>query len=815
MLPATGSAVSAISMPALRPELPAALIPELSRRTVYRSNGFRVLGLQLGSSTHEIAQRVDAMTRGATPPPHGFALDPAPGRAEAHAAGERLADPKLRLIDELFWFWPSAPEAGNDGAVPSWPVSIGTRDAVVQAWTQAANRGEPIAVHNLAVLHHALALDLQHARSDAGSTAEIELHWREALLRWKALYRTDPFWEWLAARANALGLEDGVAVVAAIRSCLPAALAAQLAESCVEAVARDQRSAGECYRRLLGEDHIERRLALCAWHDALHHRLDQLDELVSRAEDAALRSPGLAQGIAQELLRATRPALDAIDGVLGAGHPWRDCAYDAVASTVRRCVIEISPLAATREALGVLSQAGVIASDPDLRRRLGEQLAQLAQSIDRAETQTRLAGRRSERKPSSASKSPRPEAQPCFYCVRKRPASDACSERWQVSKGQVDATIIVPRCSECARAHRVEGRAFSVRGASTGAAVGLFLQLWMIGAPPSGRGAGLLAAADVALQLLFDRGGAFAALGLGLLGGRLLFPVQEASVKPRASAAECDELRDLAADGWTIAAPSAARAWRRIVVPLAAVSCIALAALRIEAGYALRRDSQAAVMLNAATPAALPVFERAGLPPGLGDSVLDALNEGDAIEARRIVENAIATSTDAVALPWLGAYLDAVIAGDHVQAQQIARTGFAQAVSSEEPLRETLAALAEPAVRAHAASPARASGPRGKRPTRRGLPSNAEPRAENPPTPKRAASGSIDEFLKPAAHSERPRVDEREDDLLEADVQDEPPPSDELDRYMKRGVRPAESPTWNRERLELKPPAILELGPGP
>src|SRR5207237_3361496 len=95
-----------------------------------------------------------------------LALVPAPDVDAVRHAIERLRDPETRLVDEFFWFWPetSATETPDEALTA---LDRGDVAAARKRW-QAAAPGAGVAVHNLAVLAHLLALDLEHRALASG-----------------------------------------------------------------------------------------------------------------------------------------------------------------------------------------------------------------------------------------------------------------------------------------------------------------------------------------------------------------------------------------------------------------------------------------------------------------------------------------------------------------------------------------------------------------------------------------------------------------------------------------------------------------------
>src|SRR4051794_17899360 len=194
---------------------------------LYRVNAFRIAQLPASASPREINRQLDrikmtAKLGGGTNPVSGpLPLQPPPDLEAMRAAVERLRDPEVRLVDEFFWFWPeqSGPEQ-NDPALTA--LGRGDLAAARRAWTEAVKSDAPggVARHNLAVLAHLLALDLEHRAAASRQPLDNYLSrlrdhsWADALGHWKELLGHEGFWERLRARIHELNepqLTDEVA----------------------------------------------------------------------------------------------------------------------------------------------------------------------------------------------------------------------------------------------------------------------------------------------------------------------------------------------------------------------------------------------------------------------------------------------------------------------------------------------------------------------------------------------------------------------------------------------------------------------------
>ncbi|MGQ9854213.1 MAG: hypothetical protein ACUVTG_12545 [Candidatus Oleimicrobiaceae bacterium] len=189
------------------------VLPEAAHPEIYRRNAFRVLGLSVEATPREISQhtqRLQMMQKYSTntAPKIPLALDPPPDEYAIREAVHKLNDPEKRLIDELFWFWPH--QLGESKADQALALLTGSDiDCAVERWRQMEESSEAyVSMHNLAVLFHCLALDLEQvALSRKLNQKELETlqkHWEYAFGRWKVVLDHEPFWSRLTARIRAL-----------------------------------------------------------------------------------------------------------------------------------------------------------------------------------------------------------------------------------------------------------------------------------------------------------------------------------------------------------------------------------------------------------------------------------------------------------------------------------------------------------------------------------------------------------------------------------------------------------------------------------
>lgn len=212
------------------------LLRDLATPDIYRENLFRVLGLQVNATSKEAQQQQNRrkmqQSLGITAVRANsacFELAPPPTEDKARAALERMNRPVDRLIDEIFWFWPTGGSVADDEALEA--LAEGQVEMAAKLWTERTKRNEhgQTATHNLAVLNHLLALDHEASLSLEGSSqAQIDLLndlWLRAFAGWKEVLDGEDFWDMVKDRARCLDdpqLTTGL--VRRIREALPTAL---------------------------------------------------------------------------------------------------------------------------------------------------------------------------------------------------------------------------------------------------------------------------------------------------------------------------------------------------------------------------------------------------------------------------------------------------------------------------------------------------------------------------------------------------------------------------------------------------------------
>lgn len=226
------------------------LLRSVGAPDLYLRNAFRISGLSVDASTGDLrrrAQQVKAVQALGGAPAASGPLPPtvAPDEETVLQALSRLRDPLTRLVDEFFWFWP-------DEVLPT--LASGRVDDAESRWQRS---DMPQALHNLAVLNHALAIDEELAQPDR-KLVGAPRRWREAYRYWIDAWRSDAHWNVFAARVENAGHPGLTGWVAdALRERLPLVLASVNATIAADSMerGRDEESS-QVHWRMAAHHHL-------------------------------------------------------------------------------------------------------------------------------------------------------------------------------------------------------------------------------------------------------------------------------------------------------------------------------------------------------------------------------------------------------------------------------------------------------------------------------------------------------------------------------------------------------------------------------
>ncbi len=432
------------------------LLLEMARPDIYRINAFRILEVPVTASAREISAQVQkfdlteklgnsgAVERGILP------LNPPPDGETRRTAAQRLSDPESRLVDEMFWFWPFSLGASADMDEALDILKHGDLQNAAAIWSQREMQGSEanVSMHNLAILYHLLALDLEQILVQRKLTAEQAQqkweYWKAALDRWRILVDYDGFWKRLSERI--LELDDPRLTsdtVRSIRAGLPSALLsinATLASRAAKNGNRDEAWSQTGLMRNSGFGNVVFDRAISKEATPIH---EQVKIICANAEKDIAKDPEQGEQVARQVLAQSSPLLLTIDTLLPSKHPILEAAHDEVALCILGSAIVFGNKTENLAPLPqMLSQAMQIAASESTRQRINENLDTVKTNLEYVRDYTR-----------------------CWFC-KKRPGDDKAVHEVKMYGdvrhvgNQVQYRTLklpVPRCGKCKSAHKVHG----------------------------------------------------------------------------------------------------------------------------------------------------------------------------------------------------------------------------------------------------------------------------------------------------------------------------------------------------------------------
>jgi hypothetical protein len=326
---------------------------DAATRELFRNNAFRITGLSVDATAREIAKHADKLTvlerlgLSGNEHPAPFPLKAPPTLDEIREAFEKLnKSPERRMVDEFFWFWPS--EFGKGGADPAiQALAAGKGETASQFWASAETNSADgvVAKHNLAILWHLKALDLENERIvddvSANKSEQIEEVWKNALQRWETLIPDDALWEKVAERIRQIGdptLTTGFA--RRMRASLYPALNKINAELALSYAKAGKMAVAKVHIQYIRETAQDADNVAKAAELILAPTITRVRENIKRASQQSESSPETADQVARDLITGTLPLVAIFDLFFGqAEHPAKDL-FDDVASTSHSCLVD-------------------------------------------------------------------------------------------------------------------------------------------------------------------------------------------------------------------------------------------------------------------------------------------------------------------------------------------------------------------------------------------------------------------------------------------------------------------------------------------
>lgn len=348
---------------------------------IYVGNAFRLTGLSVFATERELsrhAQKVEMAARlGAeAPAPVGHLSTETDGES-IKTAVQRIQEVDRRLLDEFFWIWPLPTFAGEHGASTACPLTELELTDAVDEWKAAADLklDHGLYAHNLAVLRHMQALDLELAQWRRGLSADEcatrDRYWRQAVACWKEVFEATALWEEVAWRIKTLADPRlGRQSMVRLRRGLPTAVLSTVARLAVRAVGKDGREV-QRLSELISASGFEPE-AVRAGSGPLVDRLrDQLSNLAREATEQVENVAAEGQLIAQELMRHAWANLGILTKLLGDDDPIVVHTHDHLAQVAADCLLVFAEETEDWPAvLSTLKQIEFLARGPSARERI-------------------------------------------------------------------------------------------------------------------------------------------------------------------------------------------------------------------------------------------------------------------------------------------------------------------------------------------------------------------------------------------------------------------------------------------------------------
>lgn len=281
-------------------------------------------------------------------------LDPPPLDEAVSEALQRLRDPEHRFIDEFFWFWPRPGLGSKDPAI----VALNTRDVdlAIEIWSDEARakNDRSRSSHNLAVMFHTLALDIEYARQTEEISKPLEkvqyTYWQKGLSQWQAVLADDEFWDQVSSRV--LELNDPRLTTdwsRRIRTALPLVVLLINAQIVCRAATAGANAEARKYWSLIGESGFSEADVAEACGRSARGIREVVSAICRTAEQEAEAEPATADESARRMLQETKPLLCALDMLIAGGVTLADEVRDEVATAATNCLYLLSDQAGKSE----------------------------------------------------------------------------------------------------------------------------------------------------------------------------------------------------------------------------------------------------------------------------------------------------------------------------------------------------------------------------------------------------------------------------------------------------------------------------------
>jgi len=369
---------------------------KMAKPNIYRINAFRILNLPVTASPKEISARVRQLD---LKDKYGvneqqiigdFFLNSTQDSHSRREAQQRLLDPELRFIDEFFWFWSLSLDSSIDSDEALIAMKEGEISAALSIWErrELEESEANVSKHNLAVLYHAMALDIEYTESKENQVSaerikEKRAYWEKSFSRWHTLLDDEGFWNRVRQRIRLLDDPRLTSdTVHRIREGLPAALLSVNAQLAVEAVEMNDPSDALYHLKLIRESGFDDTIIDEAIHRATVPIRDRLRAICTHAGDKTGSVPEHDDTLAEELMKDASSSLQALDLLLPARDDTRESARDEVALQIRSCLLSYCNKTENwRNALRLSKEALEVAASSSVRQKIQEDITTIDNNL--------------------------------------------------------------------------------------------------------------------------------------------------------------------------------------------------------------------------------------------------------------------------------------------------------------------------------------------------------------------------------------------------------------------------------------------------
>jgi hypothetical protein len=427
------------------------ILLKMARPDIYRINAFRILELPITASAREISSKLrrleleEKLGSGMQRERGILSIVPPPDNYARREATQRLSDPESRLIDELFWFWPTHVGASDkDEAFVALERNDILNAETIWKRREAEGSEANVSMHNLAILYHALALDLEHIETtqplSKEQSGQKRDYWGQVYARWRILLSYDGFWQRVKDRAHELDdprLTTGT--IRRIREGLPFVLLSINAALAARAAQKNNHGGIWSHVDLMRQSGFDATEINKATDHAVSPISNRVKIICANAQDETKKAPEHADQCALRVINETSNLLSTLDKLLPKGHPVREVAHDEVASRVLQTQISFGNATENwSRSLELLDEALQIAASASLRKRIEDNIRIVSgnkeydtcwfckecSADDKAKVEVKMYGE-----------------------VTHTPAWNGTHVQWR------QRTVTVPRCKRCKSAH--------------------------------------------------------------------------------------------------------------------------------------------------------------------------------------------------------------------------------------------------------------------------------------------------------------------------------------------------------------------------